>query len=251
MEYFDVKGPVPNPYAVSVISCLREWFINTAVCDVLWSDGGPPFGSTEVNNFLAQWVVEWRQSSPHNPQGNCVAESAVKWAKGLLRKWWRGRGQPLRTNEEWVKAILQWKNTPHKSTGLSLAILLYGHPVQDDIPCHKSSLFLNWHDDKLRIDRKAARRREKLEKHYNRGAKPLTQLKVGVTNKEICLVRIVSYLCKVLCHLFARLLIEKKRPFFLAIGFCCKYAFITSQSSLRHSKIPDCSSDSSFFEEFR
>ena len=40
-----------------------------------------------------------------------------------------------------------------------------------------------------------------------------------VTNKEICLVKIVSYLCKVLCHLFARLVIEKKRPFFLAIEF--------------------------------
>ena len=51
-----------------------------------------------------------------------------------------------------------------------------------------------------------------------------------VTNKEIYLVRVVSYLCKVLCHLFAQLLIEKKEPFFLAIGFCCKYAFITSQS---------------------
>ena len=52
-EYFDVKGPVPNPNAASLISCLCEQFNNTAVCDVLWSDGGPPFGSTEVNNFLA------------------------------------------------------------------------------------------------------------------------------------------------------------------------------------------------------
>ena len=127
--YFDVKGPVPNPYAASLISCLREWFINAAVYDILWSDSGPPFGSTEVNNFLARWGVEWRQSSLHYPQGNSIAESALKWAKGLLRKCWRGRGQPLRTNEEWVKGILQWKNTPHRSTGLSPAIMLYEHPV--------------------------------------------------------------------------------------------------------------------------
>ena len=52
----------------------------------------------------------------------------------------------------------------------------YGHPVQDAILCHKSSLSRNWHDDKLRIDREAARRKEK---YHNRGAKPLTQLKVG------------------------------------------------------------------------
>ena len=57
--------------------------------------------------------------------------------------------------------------------------MLYGHPIQDAIPCHKSSLSRNWHDDKLRIDREAARRKEGLEKYYNRGAKPLTQLKVS------------------------------------------------------------------------
>ena len=51
---FDVTGPVPNPNAASLISCLREWYINTAVCDVLKNDGGPPFVSTEVNNFLAR-----------------------------------------------------------------------------------------------------------------------------------------------------------------------------------------------------
>ena len=51
--------------------------------------------------------------------------------------------------------------------------------------------------------------------------------------------------------LFAQLLIEKKKPFFLAIAFCCKYTFITSQFLLRHNTIPDCSSHSSFFEKFR
>ena len=78
-----------------------------------------------------------------------------------------------------MKGILQWKNTSHKSTGLSPAIMLYGHPVQNAIPCHKSSLARYWHDDKLRIDREAAKRKEKLEKYYNRSAKPSTQLKVG------------------------------------------------------------------------
>ena len=63
-------------------------------------------------------------------------------------------------------------------------------------------------------------------------------LLVSVTNKEICLVRIVSYLCKVLCHLFARLLIEKKDLFSPRL-ICCKYAFITPQSLFQHTKILD------------
>ena len=97
---------------------------------------------------------------------------------------WRGRGQSLRTNEEWIKGILQWKNTPQKSTGLSPAIMLYGHSVQDAIPCHKSSLSRSWHDEKLRVDREAAKRKEKLEKYYNRGTRNLEQLKV---NDPICI----------------------------------------------------------------
>ena len=172
--YFDVKGPVPKPYVPWLINCLREWFVNTAVCDELWSNDGPLFSSTKVNNFLARWGVEWCPSSPHYPQGNFVAEFAMKWAKGLLRKCWRVRGQPLRTNEKRVKGILQWKNTPHKSNGLSPAIMLYSHPVQDAIPCHKSSLSHNLQDHKLRTDREAVGRKEKLEKCYNQGAKPLT-----------------------------------------------------------------------------
>ena len=59
-----------------------------------------------------------------------------------------------------------------------------------------------------------------------------------VTNKEICFVSVVSYLCKVLYYLFARLLIEKK-TFFPRNWICRKYAFFTSQLLLRHSKIPD------------
>ena len=90
----------------------------------------------------------------------------------------------MRTNEEWIKGILQWKNTPHKSTGLSPAIMLYGHSVQDAIPCHKSSLSRSWHDEKLRVDREAAKRKEKFEKYYNRGTRNLEQLKV---NDPVCI----------------------------------------------------------------
>ena len=49
--YFDVKGIFTNPDAATVISSLREWFINTAVCDVFWNDGGPLFGSSDVNDI--------------------------------------------------------------------------------------------------------------------------------------------------------------------------------------------------------
>ena len=82
-------------------------------------------------------------------------------------------------NNNWAKEILQWKNTPHKLTGLFPAMMLYVHSVQDATPCHKSSLTLEWHDEKLWVDREAANRQQKLEMYNNRSARPLPPLKVG------------------------------------------------------------------------
>ena len=121
-----------------------------------------------MNNFLIRWGVKWTPSSPWFLQGISIAEIAVKRAKNLLRKCWKGKGQPFRTNEEWFKGILQWKNTPHKSTGLSPAIMLYGRPVQNAVPCHKSTPTREWHDEKLKGDRETAARKQKLDKYYNR-----------------------------------------------------------------------------------
>ena len=57
--------------------------------------------------------------------------------------------------------------------------MLCGHPVQDAIPCHKSALTREWHDQKLKIDREAATRKEKLEQYCNRSAQSLPPLNVG------------------------------------------------------------------------
>ena len=102
-----------------------------------------------MSDFLIRWGVKWTPSSPWFPQRNFIGEFAVKWAKNLLRNCWKGKGQLLRTIEEWVKGILQWTNTPHKSTVLYPAIMLYSHPVQDAVPCHQSALTREWHDEKL------------------------------------------------------------------------------------------------------
>ena len=140
-------------------------------------DGGSPYDSTKVNKFLARWGAEWCPP-PALLFPVWLAEPVVKLVQALLCKRWRGRGQSLGTNE-WVKGILQRKNTRHKSTRLFHAITLYGRSVQDAIPHHKSLLFCSWRNGNLQIYREAAKRKEASEKYYNRGSKPFTQLKVG------------------------------------------------------------------------
>ena len=85
------------------------------------------------------------------------------------------------------------KHTPQinrfRSTGLSPAIMLYGHPVQDAVPCHKSALTREWHDEKLKVDREAAARKQKLQKYHNRSTRSLRILNVG---DHVCLQNAVT-----------------------------------------------------------
>lgn len=159
------------------IKSLREAMCDTAAPDVIWSDQGPPFGSREVTDFLRRWGVRWQPSSPEYPQGNSYAELGVKNAKALIRKCWDGRNLDM---EKWTRGMLQARNTPHKTTGLSPAILLYGHPVQDCIPAHKSSFVRSWHDEILKYDKTMAQSKVRMERYYNRGKQELSPLYPGM-----------------------------------------------------------------------
>ena len=108
--------------AAFVIRSIREVVCDGAAPDVLFSDQGPPFGSRDVQDFLRRWGVKWEPSSPEYPQSNCYAELAVKNAKGFVTKCWDGKKMDM---DKWTEGMLQIRNTPHKSTGLSPAVLLF------------------------------------------------------------------------------------------------------------------------------
>jgi len=176
--WYEVAGPIANPDSTRFIQSLRDWFVNKAVPDYLVTDMGPPFGSSEVADFLKRWKISWSPSSPYYAQGNGIAEHAVFNAKSLLRKVWKkGERSPM-SNDEWIKGILQYRNTPNKSTKLSPAIMIFGHAIQDNLPAHKSALDRKWHDEVLRVDREAAKRKQTLEEKWNCSSRSLPVLNV-------------------------------------------------------------------------
>ena len=159
-----------------MIPTLCKWFSDTAVPDVFFSDQGPPYSSTDFQDFLKRWGVAYQCSSAEYPQGNSLAELAVKNCKSLLDKYYCGS----RTDwESFDKGVLQIRNTPHKSNNLSPAMLLYGRPVQDAIPAHKSLFTTDWHERFADADRKFSDNRTRLETAYNRGTRDLPPLRVG------------------------------------------------------------------------
>ena len=117
--WFSYTFPIASSSAAHVIPIIRHWFPNTAVPDVLFSDQGPPYNSKDFQDFLMRWGVAYKCSSAEYPQGNAYAELAVKNCKRLLDNYYRGADTDW---DSFDRAILQIRNTPHKSNNLSLAI---------------------------------------------------------------------------------------------------------------------------------
>jgi len=91
--------------ATEVINYCKEQFSRHGICDILISDNGSKFSSTEFSRFAVEWEFQHSTSSPYHSQSNGKAESAVKIAKRLLTKAFRDGSDPL-------IAILEWINTP-------------------------------------------------------------------------------------------------------------------------------------------
>ena len=140
--WFSYTFPIASSSAAHVIPIIRHWFTNTAVPGVLFSDQSPPYNSKDFQDFLMRWGVTYKCSSAEYPQGSAYAELAVKNCKRFLDNYYRGADTDW---DSFDRAILQIRNTPHKSNNLSPAMLLYGKRVQDCIPAHKSLLTRDWH----------------------------------------------------------------------------------------------------------
>ena len=111
----------------------RKWFAIFGVPEHMTYDGGPPFGSTSLNLFLDHWGVDttW-QSSAHYAQSNGRAELGVKAAKRIIYDNVSPNGS-LDT-DNFVRALLQHRNTPLQGINKSPAELLYGRPIRDHLP---------------------------------------------------------------------------------------------------------------------
>ena len=60
-----------------LIQEMKAVFIELGVPNVIVSDGGPQYTSLEFKDFMKQWQIEHRVSSPRNPQSNGMAERCV------------------------------------------------------------------------------------------------------------------------------------------------------------------------------
>ena len=100
---------------------------------VFWvCDGGPEFTAEETEAFFKHWGVRHRLSAAYNPESNGRAEVGVKSMKRLLSGNLRVDGSL--DSDKVITGLLQYRNTPEPTTGMSPAAILFGRQIMDKIP---------------------------------------------------------------------------------------------------------------------
>ena len=114
---FPVVRKLQSLHLLSVIQILKEIFTTVGIPKCIVSDGGIQFTSQEFKDFMRDWKIDHRITSPTNAQSNGQAERFIKTVKNSLPKAMEG-------GEDLHLAILSYITTPLNHSLPSLAELL-------------------------------------------------------------------------------------------------------------------------------
>ena len=113
------------------------------------------------------------------PHSNCRAEVAVKTVKRLLIDN-TGPSGTLDT-DAFHRAMLQYRNTPDKETGISPAQCIFGRPIRDFVPVHPGRYepHPTWKETLLAREEALRNRHMKMAERLTEHTRRLPPLKVG------------------------------------------------------------------------
>lgn len=117
--------------AIDVIHVLGEIFASFGIPEKFMLDNGPPFNSKELKIYLGNSGVQIIHSTPYYPQQNGLVERENRNIKRAL-------SISMNTNTDWRQALNEYlllqHTTPHATTGVAPAELLFGRNLTDKLP---------------------------------------------------------------------------------------------------------------------
>ncbi|UYV82717.1 K02A2.6-like, partial [Cordylochernes scorpioides] len=165
-EMFELR----STKAEMVIEKLKEVFARFGVPEIMMTDNGPPFQSTEMMEFAKEWNVTHTTSRPRFPQSNGMIEQTIQTLKSTIIKCQQSK-------QDIYQALLLLRNTEHNSLP-SPAIMLYGRKQRLFLPM-KTTLMNESRicEDSIRKQHEANQSRMKF--YFNRHARDLPSLENG------------------------------------------------------------------------
>merc|ERR1711942_90788 len=115
-----------------LIEVFRDYFLSFGVVEEIASDSASQFMSSKFQKFLRQYGVRQRLSSSYFPHSNSRAELGVKSGKRILMDTMSPDGKV--NTDKFLRAMLQYRNTPQPNTRMSPAQIVYGRYLRDFIP---------------------------------------------------------------------------------------------------------------------
>ena len=117
--------PTKDTSSACTIKLIRNVFAHFGLPLTLVSDNGPNFVSKEFELFLQKNGICHVTSAPYQPSTNGQAENSVKNLKNFLKHC---------AGEDWKvkldKFLFQYRVTPHATTGVSPAELMFGRKLR-------------------------------------------------------------------------------------------------------------------------
>ena len=119
---------VPSATTQSTIEKLWGMFATHGLPDILVSDNGTAFTSTEFMNFTKRNGIRHIRTVPYHPSSNGLVEKAVQTFKDAMKK------ANMDSIETMVSRFLfQYRITPHSATGMSPAELMMGRQLKSHL----------------------------------------------------------------------------------------------------------------------
>ena len=152
-----------------IIRFLKQQFSRHGIPNVLVTDNGPQFSSSEFTTFSSTWEFKHVTSSPTHAKSNGKAESAVKVVKKMFKKAHRDSKDP------WL-ALLDQRNTPTQGVGSSPAQRLMSRRTRTLLPIAANLLYPKVEEG---VTKMLKLKRQKAKSYHDRSSIVLSKLEIG------------------------------------------------------------------------